>query len=67
MKVLRKKAVRAMFGDVSGMTIDRWEKAGKFPKRIKLGENSVGWIQEECEAELTRRMAQRDGARDAAV
>ena len=65
MKVLRKPAVCQKFG-VSGMTIDRWEKAGKFPKRIQLGDNSVGWIEEECEAELARRMAERDGAPKAA-
>jgi prophage regulatory protein len=28
---------------VSRSTIDRWEKAGSFPKRIILGENSIGW------------------------
>jgi len=27
----------------SRSTIDRWEKAGDFPKRINLGENSVRW------------------------
>lgn len=30
----------------------RLEKVGKFPKRIQLGENSVGWLAHEIEAWL---------------
>jgi len=36
----------AMTG-LSRMTIYRLERAGLFPARRKLGENSVGWIDEE--------------------
>jgi prophage regulatory protein len=28
---------------VSEMTISRWERAGKFPRRKRLGPNVVGW------------------------
>ena len=31
----------------------RMERAGKFPKRVKLGPNSVGWLESELEAWLS--------------
>jgi prophage regulatory protein len=40
------KQVMAMTG-LSRMTIYRLERAGLFPARRKLGENSVGWIDED--------------------
>ncbi len=46
MRLLRTKHVMAMIG-LSRMTIYRLERAGVFPARRKLGENSVGWIDEE--------------------
>ncbi|UJS24802.1 helix-turn-helix transcriptional regulator [Thiothrix winogradskyi] len=30
---------------VSRLTLDRWEKVGKFPKRRKLGSWLVGWLE----------------------
>ncbi|MBW2631261.1 MAG: AlpA family transcriptional regulator [Deltaproteobacteria bacterium] len=44
---------------LSDPTIWRLEKAGRFPKRLQLGGNSVGWIEEEIEAWLAERMAAR--------
>lgn len=45
----------------------RWrdERAGLFPKRIRLGANSVGWLESEVSAWLAERIAERD-ARGAA-
>jgi prophage regulatory protein len=40
---------------VNGSTVWRWEQAGKFPRRVKLGPNSVGWY----ESEVERWMAER--------
>jgi prophage regulatory protein len=31
----------------SRMHLDRLEKAGKFPKRVKLSPSTVAWIEEE--------------------
>lgn len=31
----------------SRATILRWEESGKFPKKIKLGESKVAWIESE--------------------
>ena len=47
-RIIRKPEVEKMVG-LSGMTIDRREAAGQFPKRKRLGANSVGWV----EAEIT--------------
>lgn len=61
MRVLRLPQVRERTG-LSKMTIGRLEKAGGFPKRIRLGENSVGWAEHEIEAWLAGKLAERDQA-----
>lgn len=43
----------------SPVQIWRLEKAGTFPRRIKLGPNRVGWVEAEVEAWLRHRMADR--------
>jgi prophage regulatory protein len=40
----------------------RKEKAGEFPKRIRLGTNSIVWDEEEIDAWLDSRKAQRGEA-----
>ncbi len=42
MKILREKDVVEMIG-VSPVTLWRWQKAGIFPQRIKVGPNVIGW------------------------
>lgn len=44
--VMRKPEVVKIVG-VSGTTIWRWEKVGLFPKRLRLGANSTGWLASE--------------------
>ena len=39
--------------------IARLEKAGKFPKRVLLGPNRVGWVEAEVKDWLQRRMDDR--------
>lgn len=46
MKVIRFPTVHEMIG-VSKVTLWRWERDGKFPKRVRLGCGSVGWIEKE--------------------
>jgi len=46
---------------LSRSQIWRLEKAGKFPRRIQLSENSVGWDSEEIEQWLNERKAARHG------
>jgi predicted DNA-binding transcriptional regulator AlpA len=42
---LRFSELRRIFfgGKISRSTIDRWERHRDFPKRIKIGDNSVAW------------------------
>ena len=57
-RVLRKPEVFARIS-LSDATIWRMEKAGRFPKRIRLGGNSVGWIESEIKEWLEQRKAAR--------
>jgi predicted DNA-binding transcriptional regulator AlpA len=43
-RVIRWPGLRKMFDDnISRSTIDRWERDKRFPARIQMGKNSVGW------------------------
>jgi prophage regulatory protein len=54
MKLLRIKEVIAMTG-LSRMSIYRYERNGDFPKRRRLGRNSVAWLDEDITAWVTAR------------
>ena len=36
------------------------QKAGKFPKSVRVGERAVAWVEEEIEAFQEERIAERD-------
>ena len=59
MKILSKKALRELVL-YSPQHIARLEKAGKFPKRVKLGENRVGWVEQEVLDWLDERLILRE-------
>lgn len=59
MRILRKSEVVDRVG-FSGMEVWRREKSGKFPRRVKLGPNSVGWVEAEIDAYLEELVAARD-------
>jgi prophage regulatory protein len=40
--------------------IARLEAAGQFPKRVRLGTGRVGWVEQEIDAWITTRIAERD-------
>jgi prophage regulatory protein len=42
--------------------IDRLEKAGRFPKRVRLGACRVGWVESEVVAWIQQRIQERDAA-----
>ena len=46
MRILSKKELRALVL-YSPQHIARLEKAGLFPKRVPLGPNRVGWLEDE--------------------
>ena len=43
--------------------IARLEKAGQFPRRLRLGQNRVAWLLAEVEEWIEERMARRDATR----
>lgn len=44
---------------LSRVQIWRMEKRGLFPKRVKLGENSVGWLRHELQSWIKAKAASR--------
>lgn len=58
-RILRKPELLNMIG-LSDPTIYRMEKAGKFPKRLRLGGNRCGWLQSEVTDWLHGRAAGRE-------
>jgi prophage regulatory protein len=43
------------------MHLYRLERAGLFPKRLRLGPNSVGWLEEELDEWIRVRAENREG------
>lgn len=52
--ILRQDAVCARLG-ISGTTLFRWVRSGNFPKPVRLGPNTVGWIEADVDAWLEAR------------
>lgn len=59
MRLLSKRQVREIVL-YSPQHIARLEAAGKFPKRVHVGQCRVGWIEEEVLDWLRARIAERD-------
>ena len=59
MRLLTKTEVRHRVC-YSPQHIARLEKAGKFPKRVTLGQNRVGWVEEEINQWIRDRIDERD-------
>ena len=53
-RILRKPDLTLKIA-LSDATIARLERKGKFPKRIQLGGNSVGWLESEIDAWIQER------------
>ena len=58
-KMLSKRQVKELVL-YSPQHIARLEAAGQFPKRVRLGTNRVGWVEEEVLAWLQERIDARD-------
>ena len=59
MKILRPRAAAAKLG-LSRMHLYRLERAGGFPKRVQLGPNSVGWLEDELDEWIRERADARE-------
>ncbi len=60
-RILRQRQVIEKVG-YSPMHLWRLEKADRFPRRVKLGPNSVGWVSTEIDAWIKGRIEERDAA-----
>ena len=63
MRMLSKRQVKELVL-YSPQHIARLEAAGQFPKRVKLGNNRVGWIENEVLDWLQERIDARDNPND---
>lgn len=63
MRLLSKKQVRELVL-YSFAHIDRMETAGTFPKRVRLGQHRVGWVESEVIDWIEQRVWQRDNPTD---
>jgi len=59
MRILSKRQLKELVL-YSPQHIARLEKAGQFPKRVRLGQCRVGWVEEEIMEWLRKRIARRD-------
>ncbi|MET0116439.1 MAG: AlpA family phage regulatory protein [Sedimenticola sp.] len=59
MRLLSKRQLKEMVL-YSPQHIARLEKAGKFPKRVQIGPNRVGWVESEVLDWLQSRLDGRD-------
>ncbi len=55
-QIIRFPALKKKLGNISRSTIDRWEASKSFPKRIRLGKNSVGWDLQRVETWIQERL-----------
>lgn len=59
MRILSKRQLKELVL-YSPQHIARLEKAGKFPRRVQVGPNGVGWIEAEVLDWLTERIDRRE-------
>ncbi|RXV64803.1 transcriptional regulator [Roseovarius sp. A46] len=59
MRILSKRQLKELVL-YSPQHISRLEKAGQFPKRVQLGPNRVGWIEDEVLDRLQSRLDERE-------
>jgi prophage regulatory protein len=60
LRIMRLSEVKAVTG-LSKTTIYRFEKQGRFPSRVSLGERSVGWFEDDIQAFLISLRQAADG------
>jgi prophage regulatory protein len=58
-RILRRRDVAELVG-YSSVHLARLEKAGTFPKRVRLGANAVGWVEHEIHEWIAARVSERD-------
>ncbi|MBL0878675.1 helix-turn-helix transcriptional regulator [Serratia ureilytica] len=64
-KILLKKEVKAILRVSSDSSFQEMINAGEFPRGFRVGLRRVGWLEDEVNAWLAQRIAERDQATDA--
>jgi prophage regulatory protein len=59
-RIIRSSRITEVVG-LSRRQCDRLEAEGRFPKKIRLGEHSTGWLEADIQAWIEARAAERDG------
>lgn len=59
LRLLRRKEVEERTG-LGEWALDELERAGQFPKRVKVTPRAVAWVEHEVEAFIAQRIAERD-------
>ena len=68
MKILRFNDLKTDKGITwSRVHVWREERAGRFPRHIRLGRNSIGWVEREIDEWLAERVAARDEDKGSSV
>ena len=66
MRILSKRQLKELVL-YSPQHVARLEKAGTFPKRIQLGPNRVGWVEDEVLDWLQKRLDRREDLTDTPI
>lgn len=61
--ILRRSDVMAKTGHPTSTIYEKMSR-GEFPKPVKLGSRSVGWVEEEIDDYVAKLVAKRDGSPD---
>lgn len=62
MKFLRYEDLKEVGIPFSRVHIDRLQKTGKFPRKVKLGENCAAYLEDEINEWIAARIAERGTA-----
>ncbi|MFZ2652018.1 MAG: AlpA family phage regulatory protein [Burkholderiaceae bacterium] len=65
MRLLRFAELKPLGICFSRVHLDRLQKAGKFPRKIKIGANTASYLESEIMAWIDARCAERDGGKAA--
>jgi prophage regulatory protein len=58
-RIIRSNRITEFVG-LSRRQCDRLEAEGNFPRKVKLGENSTGWLESDVQDWIEARAAERD-------
>jgi prophage regulatory protein len=64
MRLLRFSELKARGVPWTRAHVDRQEKSGNFPRRVRLGDSTVAWVEQEIDEFLAEKIAARESSED---